>query len=53
MNFELSQENVEFQKSNASLSNDLKSFHEKFVLKKQKDELQMKYTNLETSVLKF
>ena len=54
MNFELSQENVEFWKSNDSLSNDLKSFQEKFLLfKKEKDELQMKCANLETIVLKF
>ena len=54
MNFKLSQENVGFQKSNNSLSNDLKSFQEKFVLiEKEKDELQMKCVNLETIVLKF
>ena len=39
MNSELSQENVEFRKSNDSLSNDLKSFQEKFaLLEKEKDE---------------
>jgi len=54
MNFELSQENIEFQKPNDSLSNDLKSFQEKFILlEKEKDELQIKYVNLEKIVLKF
>jgi len=54
MNFELSQENVEFRKSNDSFSNDIKSFHEKFVLlEKEKDELQMKCVNLEKIILKF
>ena len=39
-NFELFQENVEFQKSNDLVSNDLKSFQEKVVLlEKEKDEL--------------
>jgi len=39
INSELSQENVEFRKSNDSLSNDLKSFQEKFaLLEKEKDE---------------
>ena len=54
MNFELSQENVEFLKSNDSLSNDLKSFQQKFVFfEKEKDELQVKCVNLEKIVLKF
>ena len=46
-NFELSQENVEFRKSNDSGSNDLKSFQEKVVLlEKEKDELHVKCANL-------
>jgi len=49
----LSQENVDFRKSNDSLSNDLKSFQEKFILlEKEKDELQMKCANLEKIILK-
>jgi len=53
-NFELSQENLEFQKSNDSLANNLKSFQEKFVLlKQQKDELNIKCVNLEKIILKF
>jgi len=54
MNFELSQKNVEFRRSNESLSNDLKSFQEKFVLsQKEKDELKIKCVKLEKIVLKF
>jgi len=54
INFELSQENIEFRKSNDSLSNDLKSFQEKFILlEKEKYELQIKCVNLEKIVFKF
>ena len=53
INFELSQASIEFQKSNDSLANDLKSFQEKFVLEKEKDELQMKWDNFQKKVLKF
>ena len=49
INFELSQQNIEFRKSN-----DLKSFQEKFILlEKEKDELQIKCVNLEKIILKF
>jgi len=50
MNFKLSQQNIPFRKSNDSLSNNLKSFQEKFiVLEKKKDELQMKCADLKKS----
>ena len=53
-NFKLSQENIEFWKSNDLVSNDLKSFQEKVVLlKKEKDELQVMCTDLEKLVFNF
>jgi len=53
-NPKLSQENVKLRKSNDSLSNDIRSFQEKFgLLEKEKDELQMRCANLEKIVLNF
>ena len=53
-NFELSQEHVEFRKSNNLVSNYLKSFQNKVVLvEKEKDDLQVKCTDLEKIVLNF
>ena len=47
-------ENVEFQRSNNSVSNDLKSFQEKFVhFEKEKEELQVKCADLTKIVFNF
>ena len=50
----MSQENIELQKSNDLLSNDLNIVQEKFVLlQKEKNELQSKCADLKKIVLKF